>query len=636
MNLRERSQRARRPPGRGESLGTPTPRVRATRARRVAIGAVLLFLGAAYVLALRTPSVGTFHDDGIYLVTAKALAEGSGYRITSLPEPIPQTKYPPVFPAMLSIVWRIAPEFPQNLLLLKLVPFAGLLVWCALVHRTLLRWTGDRRASLVITLLTAASPWILFLGTSLLAETWFAAFTWATLLGLVRLQRGQKRQGAALHIALLAGAAVLARTAGIALIAAGALGLLRTRWRSAVRFASVAGLCGLTWGAWALSRQGEVPADLATWYGGTNYASWNLIFGFGWPEKLEILGWNVLHLLLSPFALMGAVPGPLWSFLLLTGSLLLIGFVVDARRRGGVIHLFAGLYVVLVLLWAWPPARFLAPIYPLLLLFLWRGLRATLGRCRLPAFFRRAIRTAVLVVVCGWSATTVARSAWSARVTGIACPRPACTERWNEFREVLGWIQRTTPSDAVLLGNLDPMLHLYTGRPAARPFTADPYLLYYASERSAPLGTPQELVARIGALGASYIVSTPHGLFGEDTPWQALLERTAQTYPGLLEESFRGTNPGFRVFRVRGVGTEKDSTAASRTEGVQRTPHLPLADPISGGRIRPGRGAVPGAGGHSGGGTPMRRRIRRNGATAEAPGLCSNRFTLSSGSLCRS
>ena len=47
-----------------------------------------------YWFAFRAPAVGIYHDDGIYLVTAKALAEGKGYRIINLPAELPQTKYP--------------------------------------------------------------------------------------------------------------------------------------------------------------------------------------------------------------------------------------------------------------------------------------------------------------------------------------------------------------------------------------------------------------------------------------------------------------------------------------------------------------------------------------------------------------
>jgi hypothetical protein len=59
----------------------------------------IAILFPAYWIAFRVPAVGINHDDGIYLVTAKALAEGEGYRIISLPMDPPQTKYPILFPA---------------------------------------------------------------------------------------------------------------------------------------------------------------------------------------------------------------------------------------------------------------------------------------------------------------------------------------------------------------------------------------------------------------------------------------------------------------------------------------------------------------------------------------------------------
>src|ERR1051325_9358721 len=66
-------------------------------------------------ISRRMPILGAFHDASIYWVTGKSIAEGHGYRIASLPEQPWQTKYPPLFPMCLSLIWRIAPDFPQNL-----------------------------------------------------------------------------------------------------------------------------------------------------------------------------------------------------------------------------------------------------------------------------------------------------------------------------------------------------------------------------------------------------------------------------------------------------------------------------------------------------------------------------------------
>ncbi len=48
------------------------------------------------------PHLGFYHDDSIYWVSARSLATGDGYRIESLPGEPYQTKYPPLYPALLA------------------------------------------------------------------------------------------------------------------------------------------------------------------------------------------------------------------------------------------------------------------------------------------------------------------------------------------------------------------------------------------------------------------------------------------------------------------------------------------------------------------------------------------------------
>jgi len=72
------------------------------------------------------PRFGEFHDDSVYYVTAKSLASGGGYRIESLPGEPAQTKYPPLYPLILSVAWRLDPQFPHNL------PIAAWISWLAL------------------------------------------------------------------------------------------------------------------------------------------------------------------------------------------------------------------------------------------------------------------------------------------------------------------------------------------------------------------------------------------------------------------------------------------------------------------------------------------------------------------------
>src|SRR5262249_6881271 len=61
------------------------------------------------------PHFGILQDDGVYLIDGQGLAEGSGYRMRSLPAQPFDTRYPPLYPLYLSLAWRMIPAFPANL-----------------------------------------------------------------------------------------------------------------------------------------------------------------------------------------------------------------------------------------------------------------------------------------------------------------------------------------------------------------------------------------------------------------------------------------------------------------------------------------------------------------------------------------
>lgn len=147
-------------------------------------GAILICAVTALQLpALASPYSGGYRDDGTYLVTAKAMAEGSGYVIESLPEQLAQTKYPALFPALLAVAWRVSPSFPENLALLRLVPLFAMWMWMWLIWKLVAVELARPAKALWIVGAMLASPTTLYFGTQLLSETLFAAAsTWAILL----------------------------------------------------------------------------------------------------------------------------------------------------------------------------------------------------------------------------------------------------------------------------------------------------------------------------------------------------------------------------------------------------------------------------------------------------------------------
>src|SRR5713101_9038321 len=87
--------------------------------RRLSIVMLVIVLAGScllYLVALDPRRFGDYHDDGMYVTVAKALGMGQGYRIISLPYEPAQTKFPPFYPFLLSLIWRVNPTFPQNLI----------------------------------------------------------------------------------------------------------------------------------------------------------------------------------------------------------------------------------------------------------------------------------------------------------------------------------------------------------------------------------------------------------------------------------------------------------------------------------------------------------------------------------------
>src|SRR5271163_909270 len=60
------------------------------------------------------PHLGFYHDDSIYWVSARSLATGDGYRIQSLPGQPYQTKYPPLYSALLAALGKLEPHGPGD------------------------------------------------------------------------------------------------------------------------------------------------------------------------------------------------------------------------------------------------------------------------------------------------------------------------------------------------------------------------------------------------------------------------------------------------------------------------------------------------------------------------------------------
>ena len=215
--------------------------------RRAPWVAALIALVAA-LLTMTSDPIGVFNDDGIYLLTAKALAEGQGYVYPHLPGTPAAIHYPPVWPMLLAFAWKIAPAFPANIFWLKLINplvIAGAAAGAVIFGRRMLQLPWWVALGGVVGA-TVSVP-VLLLTNLLLSEPLFLALLLPTLMVTERLVR-QGGIGLAIWAALLVALLVLVRTLGGVVLIAGMLLLARERrWRELFLFSGLTVLLLLPW-----------------------------------------------------------------------------------------------------------------------------------------------------------------------------------------------------------------------------------------------------------------------------------------------------------------------------------------------------------------------------------------------------
>ena len=185
-----------------EELRNETP-PKPSVAIAVGAGALLLVL-ATYLLRL-DQVLGQDQDDAWYTVLAKALATGRGYTLISAPsEGIGAFIYPPAYPGLLSLAWRLWPEFPQNVWLLKSISVTAMLGVTVVCYRY---FRGVRESSpsvaAGIALATALNPALVFLATSTtMSECVFTLGQMLTVLMIERAVRTTKTGHVWLYLAI--------------------------------------------------------------------------------------------------------------------------------------------------------------------------------------------------------------------------------------------------------------------------------------------------------------------------------------------------------------------------------------------------------------------------------------------------
>ena len=352
---------------------------RALDERRAALIAFLVTLSVG--LATMTPDlIGVFFDDAIYVLVGKAIAEGQGYVYPQLPGTPPAIHYPPVWPAIIALVWKLGPAFPDNIGLLKaLNPFI-LAIGATGGTVVLRRMFGfsPALAMFAVVAATASIP-VQVLTNVLLSEPLFIALLFPSLWWAER-SRAEGGWRLAAIAGAFAGTLVLTRTiAGAYVVATGLALLWERRWRETAVYSAVVLLLIAPWQYFVWKHSPGFPDELRGSYG--PYLEWvaNGYRGGGLPFLREVVAknvadaWRFTGAVLTPRLPDGALR-PLAATLAMIASLSGLG-VSLWRPSTRILALGTLGYAAIVVVWPFQVDRFLWAIWPLLLVLALDGVR---------------------------------------------------------------------------------------------------------------------------------------------------------------------------------------------------------------------------------------------------------------------
>jgi len=530
----------------------------------------------ALVIALRClfnhlPLFGQYHDDALYVVTAKALAEGSGYRIISLPSAVCATKYPVIYPWVLSLIWRIKPQFPANLLALEALGVALGFIFGLSAGLYLL---GTKRVTgWIATVLVGATllniKFLSFLPMPM-SDLLYAVLTVSCLWLAERIgRRGPDRFGpAAVWLALLEVLTALTRAAGLGLVlTCGSYLAIRGKYRAlALSVVVFLGVMSPYWW-WNQSNQPPGPPWLLYY---TSYAQWSLntyrdsgaatiainraseafsaVLQVVWP-----LITHVPYLALSPFQYFLIYRlGYLCLWLVLIAGI--YRDLISPRRCQLALYLL--IYGLAMLIWpGFLQWRLVLVVLPFLYYFYYRGFRLLSGRVKQlfrPRYKAYSWLTAAISLCFGLY--LIFGSAWSSVLKAGSYPRRMPLREDISARDenldslaTYAWIRDNTTDRDIFVCNNDPLLYLATGRRAVQACGYEGWRFL-----GLQFVTPDSLSVLLRQSGASYLLLDP-SFGGAYLVYAELFHSAAMlsaSKPGLLTPVYASPHRLETVFKV--------------------------------------------------------------------------------------
>ena len=465
--------------------------------RRFACWIILIAIFSAYVISVvrlhPTNIFGLSEDDAIYFSSAQALAQGRGYVLPSIPGTPSATKYPILYPLILSSVWRLSPSFPDNLVPAIAVTVAFGIWFLAAVFFFFRSFkTLSDAECLVLTAFCALHPLVIFYSGSILSDIPFAALA---LTAMVLADKVMQPGSGTIYVALcgiLAGLSILMRLFGLPItVGIIATAIARRAWRPLVVFIAsiVPFVLAVGWRiVHPVSSVAPVSAAAAATLGWAH--TWAYYTSYWAMWKISVPNMHIFWAMIQNNALL-TLSGPADFFLApmfvhntlfgrvtvaVIGLITFAGIVRHAKLHGWpAVHFSLPFYLAVVVSWNYADAnnRYLLTYWPLFAAGLWLELRYLLkliavqlsaARAGLDKFVILILGALVLVLTCAVAVNYL----WGTR---------ELMRQQSEKRGALlkgkqaayNWLAKNGTQGARVIAYEDPVVYLYSGRMAMRP-----------------------------------------------------------------------------------------------------------------------------------------------------------------------
>lgn len=429
--------------------------------------------------------VGFLHDDGIYIILAKAISLGEGYSLIQSSPTIPMVKYPPLFPLWLTPAWLISPEFPLNgnhFYVLSIIPWAlASIAFINYIHherRLPVSW------SILTYLLGFTTLQTFIIGASVMSEGLYLLLSVVVLYiaeyGL-RTDKLESRR-LAITLAILVALTCHTRLAGLTLAAAiGLILLIRKQWKSLKVYSlTLVATVFLPMGSWLWHASSTSPNDK-----GAEYSNYLTLFKHN--TTLENIGFRIQETAGSLISKLGNMMFPLFTDpintewllgkdlahefipIMAAGTAILLMFFLISQAVSNLLKnqitpagLYVSLYVLLIIFWGYADTtgRLLVVILPLLWLIL---IQSALK------FFSEKQSLAVagaLLLLTVWPNVMLVQYSGFLNMRQLS-PGSPWTQHWQDYKEAFKWIQNEAEENAGIWAVWDTVVYLRTGHPTA-------------------------------------------------------------------------------------------------------------------------------------------------------------------------